>query len=81
MKKKLLSFLADNGLKGLETNFASYSNKEQGYLRNLADNYSLIKTGGSDWHGEGYGEIKEFGIETKTKNVNIFLKKLEAVNY
>lgn len=50
--EKLLEKLIDAGLDGIETNYSSYTSKEKKYFSKLADKYNLLKTGGSDFHGE-----------------------------
>ncbi len=41
------------GMVGLETYYGPYSDKDEQALRALADQYGLIPTGGSDFHGPG----------------------------
>lgn len=45
--------LVENGLVGLETYYGPYSEAEVAELHRLADEYHLIPTGGSDFHGPG----------------------------
>lgn len=45
--------LCKAGLVGLETYYGPYTHEEEQSLRALADEYGLIPTGGTDWHGPG----------------------------
>jgi len=48
---QLIYELAERKLDGLEIYYPTHSRKAQKKLHNLADRYNLIKTGGSDYHG------------------------------
>ena len=50
--RELLEFGKKHGLMGLECHYSGYSDERQQYLEDLADEYSLLKTGGSDYHGD-----------------------------
>jgi len=45
--------LCEAGMVGLETYYGPYTPEQEQTLRALADEYSLIPTGGSDFHGPG----------------------------
>ncbi len=45
--------LVDVGMVGLETYYGSYTSQQEDALRALAEEYHLIPTGGSDFHGPG----------------------------
>ncbi len=45
--------LCKAGMVGLETYYGPYNSEEEQVLRALADEYHLIPTGGSDFHGPG----------------------------
>ena len=49
----LLASLAQAGLAGLEVYYGNYSPETVDRLRRLAEQYHLIPTGGSDYHGPG----------------------------
>jgi hypothetical protein len=49
--RKWLPTLLEAGLVGLETYYGPYTEKEELQLRTLADEYHLIPTGGTDFHG------------------------------
>ncbi|MCI1983452.1 MAG: PHP domain-containing protein [Bifidobacteriaceae bacterium] len=44
---------ADRGLDGLEVRHRDNSAEQQERLAGIADRFSLLKSGGSDWHGAG----------------------------
>ena len=45
--------LCEAGMVGLETYYGPYTTEEEQALRTLADEYHLIPTGGTDFHGPG----------------------------
>ena len=51
--RKWLPGLVESGLVGLETYYGPYTEEEELQLRALADQYHLIPTGGTDFHGPG----------------------------
>jgi predicted metal-dependent phosphoesterase TrpH len=51
--RKWLPELVEAGLVGLETYYGPYTEEEVLQLRALADQYHLIPTGGTDFHGPG----------------------------
>ena len=51
--REWLPALRDAGLVGLETYYGPYTPEQEQALRELADHYHLIPTGGSDFHGPG----------------------------
>lgn len=53
--------LVPEGLKGLETYYAEYSPEQHQYIRGIADEWNLIPTGGSDYHGVGFREGRVLG--------------------
>ena len=54
------------GLMGMETNYFSHTDREVQTFSRLAEKYGLIKTGGSDFHGNGTVGKKYFVPEEKT---------------
>lgn len=63
---KLVKNLADAGLVGLEAIYSTYSAAEEMRMRQLANKYNLLISGGSDFHGKnkpklelgtGYGKL------------------------
>ena len=53
----LIEYCIDNGIKGIECRHSSHSAGEMAYLERLADEYNLLKTGGSDYHGDPKPDI------------------------
>ena len=59
--EETLADLVAAGLDGIEVYYAVYSDEQRDALRDLADRYGLIPTGGSDYHGPGQQEGRELG--------------------
>jgi predicted metal-dependent phosphoesterase TrpH len=51
--RQWLPELLEAGLVGLETYYGPYTPEQEQKLRALADEYDLIATGGTDFHGPG----------------------------
>ena len=49
--RELIEHAKKYGLKGIECRYSGYDAEQSGYLLSLADEYSLLTTGGSDFHG------------------------------
>lgn len=49
--RELIELCMDHGLRGMECRYSGYSAEQSAYLERLADEYGLLKTGGSDFHG------------------------------
>ena len=49
--RELIEYCIAQGLRGIECYYTGYSPEQCAYLAALADEYGLIKTGGSDFHG------------------------------
>ena len=50
--RELIEHCISFGLKGMECRYSGYTGQQVEYLEALAEEYGLIKTGGSDFHGE-----------------------------
>lgn len=50
--RELIEHCMESGLMGMECRYSGYTPEQSAYLEHLAAEYSLIKTGGSDFHGE-----------------------------
>ncbi|MBQ9686058.1 MAG: PHP domain-containing protein [Oscillospiraceae bacterium] len=50
--RDLITHCMDHGLRGIECRYTRYDADQVRYLEGLADEYGLIKTGGSDFHGQ-----------------------------
>jgi predicted metal-dependent phosphoesterase TrpH len=49
--EKMIADLKGHGLLGVEVYYGSYSRSQVAHLRGYAQKYSLLPTGGSDFHG------------------------------
>lgn len=49
--RELIEHCIAHGLRGMECRYSGYTEEMSGYLEALADEYRLLKTGGSDFHG------------------------------
>lgn len=56
--KKLLAYLKELGLKGLEVYHSSHNASQSIRLQDLAVRYGLLPTGGSDFHGANKPDIR-----------------------
>ena len=56
--RDIIDHCMEYGLMGMECRYSGYSEEQSNYLEALADEYGLIKTGGSDFHGISKPEIK-----------------------
>lgn len=55
--RELIEHCIDCGLCGMECRYSGYDADMTAYLERLADEYGLIKTGGSDFHGDNKPHI------------------------
>ncbi len=49
--RELIERCMDHGLRGIECRYSGYSPEQSAYLERMAEEYGLLKTGGSDYHG------------------------------
>ncbi len=56
--RALIEHCMESGLRGMECRYSGYSQEQVSYLEALADEYGLLKTGGSDFHGSNKPHIK-----------------------
>ena len=74
--REIIEHCMDHGLMGMECRYSGYSGEQSRYLEALADEYGLLKTGGSDFHGISKPHIK-LGTGMGTLDVPmVFLEKL-----
>jgi len=71
----LIPHLVQKGLIGLEAYHPAHSRELSAYYCRLAEDYGLIATGGSDYHGKGYKEGVELGMRTVPYTVLQEMKK------
>ena len=50
--RELIEHCLKSGLQGMECRYSGYTAEQTAYLEALAEEYGLVKTGGSDFHGE-----------------------------
>ena len=55
--RELIELCMDHGLRGMECRYSGYDAEQVAYLEGLAEEYGLIKTGGSDFHGDNKPHI------------------------
>ncbi|MBI5251403.1 MAG: PHP domain-containing protein [Desulfomonile tiedjei] len=55
---RLLEFLVDKGLKGIEAYYPKHSPQQTGLFLNLAVKYDLAVTGGTDFHGSNKPDVE-----------------------
>ena len=55
--RELIERCMDHGLRGIECRYSGYDAGQVRYLESLAEEYGLLKTGGSDFHGDNKPHI------------------------
>ncbi len=55
--RELIEHCIAQGLRGMECRYSGYGPEQSEYLEKLAEEYGLIKTGGSDYHGSNKPKI------------------------
>lgn len=73
----LLKEMISCGLKGIEVYHSSHSKEEMNYYLEIANKYSLLISGGSDFHGNSVKPNIELGTG---KDNNIKIKKLSLLD-
>lgn len=56
--RTLIAQLIESGLEGIEAVYGTYSARDEQYVRALADEYGLLLSGGSDFHGSNKPAIR-----------------------
>ena len=56
--RELIEHCMESGLEGIECRYSGYGPEKTAYLEALAEEYGLVKTGGSDFHGEIKKDIR-----------------------
>lgn len=74
--RELIEHCMESGLQGMECRYSGYSVEQSKYLCRLAEEYGLIKTGGSDFHGDNK---KHISIGTGTGHLEVPYKYLEKL--
>ena len=74
----MIAELSGVGLVGIEVYYNGYTSAEVGELVSMADKYSLIATGGSDYHGlAGSTETQMGGVNVPTKSAERLIATAE----
>ncbi len=73
----LISGLKDSGLMGIEAYYSSNTDRQTSCYLNIASKYSLIVTGGTDFHGENRPSVR---IGTGPGNLRVPYSVYEALN-
>lgn len=74
--RELIGHCMESGLQGMECRYSGYSVEQSKYLGRLAEEYGLIKTGGSDFHGDNK---KHISIGAGTGGLDVPYKYLEKL--
>ncbi len=74
---KLLREMIDCGLRGIEVYHSSHSKEEMEYYRRIAEQFGLLVSGGSDYHGKTVKPDIELGTG---KNHNLKIKQLSLLD-
>ena len=74
--RELIEHCMESGLQGMECRYSGYSVEQSKYLGRLAEEYGLIKTGGSDFHGDNK---KHISIGAGTGGLEVPYKYLEKL--
>ena len=76
--RELIEHCMDHGLKGMECRYSGYGPEKVAYLEALAAEYGLVKTGGSDFHGDNKPHIQlGTGIANELDVPYAWLEKLK----
>lgn len=74
--RELIEYSMAHGLRGMECRYSGYTTEQSGYLERLAEEYGLIKTGGSDFHGANKAHIR---LGTGTGGLEVSYEFLEEL--
>ena len=77
---ELVRRVIQNGLVGLEVSHTDHTAQQEEYFLQLADLFGLIKTAGSDFHGERNGVIFHGDLGTKTTSYDTVSKLKEVAS-
>ncbi len=75
--KPALLVMKRAGLKGIETNYSTFTLTEQEWLSSLANEKGLLKSGGSDYHGKNKPDIELGKGKGNLKVPHKFLEKIK----
>lgn len=78
--REIICHCMDYGLRGMECRYSGYGEDAVCYLESLAEEYGLVKTGGSDFHGANKPHIAlGTGIENNLSVPYEFLQRLKDI--
>ena len=75
-KETLVHELKESGLVGIETYYNTYTPVEQSYVSDLAKQWGLLETGGTDFHGQNKPHISLFKGQGKMEVPESILPEL-----
>ena len=70
--ESLIPYMKRYGLRGIESNTIRNTMKQMKFFQNIAEEYNLIKTAGTDFHD--FSNDSTFGIEVEENFLNDFHK-------
>ncbi|MFC7442268.1 PHP domain-containing protein [Laceyella putida] len=70
----LIPFLVDNGLDGIEVNHPDHTDEAKQRYSKMAEEFGLLMTAGSDFHGERHGSMYHAPLGTCTVDEQILAK-------
>lgn len=78
--RDIICHCMEHGLRGMECRYSGYGEEAVCYLESLAEEYGLVKTGGSDFHGANKPHIAlGTGIENNLSVPYEFLQRLKDI--
>jgi len=75
---ELIEQMVEKGLQGIEVHHPDHSPEEQVHYRKIAEQFGLIQTGGSDYHGKRNGVVFHGDLGSQPIEYSV-LKQLKAV--
>ena len=76
--RELIEHCMEHGLRGMECRYSGYDAQQVAYLEKLAEEYGLLKTGGSDFHGANKPTISLGTGKGELDVPYVWLEKLKA---
>ena len=61
LKESILMSLINSGLDGIEVTHPSHNDYQRKFYRGIVNQYCLLESGGSDYHGGAKGDEDNFG--------------------
>ena len=76
MKESILTNLINAGIDGIEVVHSSHKKNQQKFYRGIVNQYCLLESGGSDFHGGPRNDIENFGKYFTSEAVLENMKKM-----